>query len=47
MRITSYIAFWLEVAKNDNRAIFAAAAHAQRAVDYLHKLQPERIEAAA
>ena len=38
----SYIAFWLEVLKNDNRAIFAAAAHAQRAVDYLHKLQPER-----
>jgi antirestriction protein ArdC len=32
----SYIASWLEVLKNDNRAIFAAAAHAQRAVDYLH-----------
>ncbi len=43
----SYIAFWLEVLKNDNRAIFAASAHAQRAVDYLHRLQPERIEAAA
>jgi len=37
----SYIGFWLAVLKNDNRAIFAAAAHAQRAVDYLHKLQPE------
>ena len=37
----SYIAYWLQVLKNDNRAIFAAAAHAQRAVDYLHKLQPE------
>ena len=37
----SYIAFWLEVLKSDSRAIFAAAAHAQRAVDYLHKLQPE------
>ena len=37
----SYIAHWLEVLKNDNRAIFAAAAHAQRAVDYLHKLQPQ------
>jgi antirestriction protein ArdC len=35
------------VLKNDSRAIFTAAAHAQRAVDYLHKLQPERIEAAA
>jgi antirestriction protein ArdC len=43
----SYLSFWLEVLKNDNRAIFAAAAHAQRAVDYLHKLQPDRIEAAA
>ena len=43
----SYIATWLQVLKNDNRAIFQAAAHAQRAVDYLHKLQPERTEAAA
>ena len=43
----SYIAHWVAVLKDDNRAIFAAAAHAQRAVDYLHKLQPERIEAAA
>ena len=43
----SYIATWLTVLKNDNRAIFQAAAHAQRAVDYLHKLQPERTEAAA
>ena len=43
----SYIATWLTVLKNDNRAIFQAAAHAQRAVDYLHKLQPEPMEAAA
>ena len=43
----AYIATWLTVLKNDNRAIFQAAAHAQRAVDYLHKLQPERTEAAA
>jgi antirestriction protein ArdC len=43
----SYIATWLQVLKNDNRAIFQAAAHAQRAVDYLHKLQPEHREAAA
>ena len=34
----SYIATWLEVLKNDNRAIFAAAAHAQRAADYLHQI---------
>jgi len=27
----------LEVLKNDNRAIFAAAAHAQRAADYLNQ----------
>src|SRR5712672_2732815 len=29
----SYMASWLEVLSNDNRAIFGAAAHAQRAVD--------------
>jgi antirestriction protein ArdC len=33
----SYIATWLEVLKNDNRAILAAAAHAQRAADYLNQ----------
>jgi antirestriction protein ArdC len=27
------------VLKNDKRAIFTAAAHAQRAADYLHGLQ--------
>jgi antirestriction protein ArdC len=35
----SYIANWLEVLKNDKRAMFTAAAHAQRAADYLHGLQ--------
>ena len=35
----SYVAHWLEVMKGDNRAIFTAAAHAQRAADYLHGLQ--------
>jgi antirestriction protein ArdC len=30
-----YRTTWLEVLKNDNRAILAAAAHAQRAADYL------------
>jgi antirestriction protein ArdC len=43
-----YIASWLQVLKNDNRAVFTAASHAQRAVDYLWKLQPaadERDEA--
>ena len=33
----AYIATWLEVLKKDNRAIFAAAAHAQRAADYLNQ----------
>jgi antirestriction protein ArdC len=33
----SYIATWLEALRNDNRAIFAAAAHAQRAADYLNQ----------
>lgn len=33
----AYMATWLEVLRNDNRAIFAAAAHAQRAADYLNK----------
>jgi antirestriction protein ArdC len=32
---------------NDHRAIFQAAAHAQRAVDYLHSFQPKQTEAAA
>jgi antirestriction protein ArdC len=35
----AYIANWLEVLKNDKRAIFSAAAHAQRAADYLSGLQ--------
>jgi antirestriction protein ArdC len=34
----SYIAEWLTVLKNDKRAIFSAASHAQKAVDYLHGL---------
>lgn len=36
----SYLASWLEVFSNDKRFIFSAAAHAQRAVTYLHDLQP-------
>lgn len=34
-----YLASWLEVMKEDKRAIFAAASHAQKAMDYLHGLQ--------
>lgn len=37
----SYLASWLEVLSNDKRFIFSAAAHAQRAVTYLHGLQPK------
>jgi len=35
----SYIDSWLRVLKGDKRAIFTAAAHAQRAADLLHDLQ--------
>jgi antirestriction protein ArdC len=35
------MASWLEALKNDKRAIFTAAAHAQRAADFLHGLQQE------
>ena len=37
----AYIATWLGVLRNDTRVIAGAAAHAQRAVDVLHALQPE------
>ena len=36
----AYLANWLTVLKSDNRAIFTAASHAQRAADFLNKLQP-------
>jgi hypothetical protein len=35
----AYIASWLKVLKDDKRAIFTAASHAQKAADYLHGLQ--------
>jgi antirestriction protein ArdC len=35
----AYVANWLKVLKNDNRAIFTAAAKAQQAVDFAHNLQ--------
>lgn len=37
----AYIQSWLKVLKDDKRAIFAAASHAQKAADYLHSLQPK------
>jgi antirestriction protein ArdC len=39
---SAYIASWLKVLQNDKRAIFTAAAHAQRAADFLHALQPTK-----
>jgi antirestriction protein ArdC len=37
----SYLGSWLKVLADDKRAIFSAAAHAQRAVAFLHGLQPD------
>lgn len=42
----AYIASWLEVLKNDKRAVFIAATHAQKAVDFLHSRQAARAEPA-
>jgi antirestriction protein ArdC len=45
---SAYIESWLKVLQQDKRAIFTAAAHAQRAVDFLHGLQiSNKSEAAA
>jgi antirestriction protein ArdC len=43
----SYLSSWLKVLRDDKRAIFQAAAHAQRALDFLHRQQPDHSEAAA
>ena len=40
----AYIASWLKVLKEDKRAIFSAAAHAQRAVDFMLAMQPGAAE---
>jgi antirestriction protein ArdC len=40
----AYIASWLKVLKDDKRAIFTAASHAQKAADYLHGLQPREAQ---
>jgi antirestriction protein ArdC len=37
----SYLAHWLTILNGDKSAIFTAAAQAQRAVDFLHSLQPK------
>jgi len=43
----AYLASWLQVLKQDKRAIFTAASQAQRAADYLRALLPKQDEAAA
>ena len=40
----SYIEHWLQVLKDDKRAIFSAASHASKAIDFLHALQPPPAE---
>jgi len=37
----AYVESWLRVLKNDKRAIFTAASHAERAAAFLHGLQPQ------
>src|SRR5258708_6492381 len=43
----AYLASWFKVLKNDKRATFTAAAHAQRAAGYLHELQGNTATASA
>ena len=43
----AYLTHWLQVLKEDKRAIFTAAAHAQRAADTLHALQEAPAEMTA
>jgi antirestriction protein ArdC len=42
----AYLAHWLQILREDKRAIFAAAAHAQRAVDFLRDLTSSESAAA-
>jgi len=39
----AYIASWLKVLKDDKRAIFTAASHAQKATDHLHSYQVREV----
>ena len=40
----AYIESWLKVLKEDKRAVFTAASHASKAVEFLHSLQPNVIQ---
>jgi antirestriction protein ArdC len=42
----AYLGHWLKILREDKRAIFSAAAYAQRAVDYLHGLRVAQAKAA-
>ncbi|MDN3564286.1 zincin-like metallopeptidase domain-containing protein, partial [Paeniroseomonas aquatica] len=44
---TAYIGSWLRVLASDKKFIFVAAAHAQRACDFLWSLQPTAVEQVA
>jgi antirestriction protein ArdC len=37
----AYLASWLEVLRNDQRFIFTAAAHAQRACNFMNRTTAE------
>jgi antirestriction protein ArdC len=43
----AYIGHWLKVLKNDKRAIFSAAVHAQKATDHLKSFQPSALQTVA
>ncbi|ALA60738.1 hypothetical protein NITMOv2_4362 [Nitrospira moscoviensis] len=43
----AYLGHWLKILKDDKRAIFSAAAHAQRAADFLQRIQSPPAEQAA
>ena len=40
----AYVASWLKVLKDDKRAIFTAASHAQKAADHLHSYQGKEVQ---
>ena len=40
----AYIASWLKVLRDDKRAIFTAASHAQKATDLLHSYQAQEVQ---
>jgi antirestriction protein ArdC len=47
LRHAGYIQSWLKACRDDNRAIFKAAALAQKAADYINSLDATAISLAA